>query len=157
MEEAGFGESRGGRRRSLLRLRAQRGHIVAISLERVGMRGMLTDLDRQQTIKQTVTTSSLSHPVDITLPAPVNLIRPEAVLIGGRICLAGDLVLDGLRQAVAQRAMSGDAREVPIIPGELQAEAPLVGAFCLVLRELFTNPEVSVGAPSFGPLPLHTS
>src|SRR6266508_174251 len=35
VEEVGLGESRGGRRSSLLRISAKRGYIIAISLERV--------------------------------------------------------------------------------------------------------------------------
>ena len=362
VEEAGLGESRGGRRPSLLRINPTRGYVIAISLERLAIRGMLTDLDLRETTRRTTTSSSLSHPADITLQALMSLIRtlvaesgvdrdkiigigigvpgpldirqgtlisspnfpawdgtplrriieeevriatfldndanvcalaekwfgvaremddfvyiladtgvgggimidgdicrgvhdiageighmtihldgprcvcgnfgclelyasplvatelvrravaggrmscavelvggdaekisfevvvqaaqqgdalalealdsitkalavgisnvintldPEAVLVGGRISLAGDLVLDKLREIVAQRIMSGGTIAVPIILGELQREAPLIGAFCLVLRELFQNPEVSFAAPSFGPLPLH--
>jgi len=98
---------------------------------------------------------SITKALAVGISNVINTLDPEAVLVGGRISLAGDLVLDKLREIVAQRIMSGGTIAVPIILGELQREAPLIGAFCLVLRELFQNPEVSFAAPSFGPLPLH--
>lgn len=362
VEEVGYGESRGGRRRALLRINAQRGYIVAISLERDGMRGMITDLDRHEVVRSSRSCTSLSQPVPVTLPllldfiesliaeapcepdrfigigisAPgpldarqgvlisppnfpgwprtalrkiveertgiatfldndanacalaekwlgaaremsnfmyiladtgigggvvidgdlyrgahdiageighttvrydgplcdcgnagclelyaspqaavervrqavaagrpsrstelaggnpedlsfaavaqaarqgdavalealdalasalaagivnvVNAFDPEAVLIGGQLCLAGEAFIAQLQARVAGRRARGDGWSVPIMPGKLQSEPQLAGAFCLVLRQLFRYPGPGARTPLLGPLPLH--
>ena len=99
IEEAGFGESSGGRRSSLLRVRAEQGYIVAVYLSRHYIQGMITDLDLQEIHKQTITSSSLSHPIEITLPDLLDLIqtlisragKPPENIIGIGICAPGPL------------------------------------------------------------------
>jgi predicted NBD/HSP70 family sugar kinase len=69
----------------------------------------------------------------------VNSFDPEAVILGGRLALAGDLLLNRLREIVAERAMVNELRPLSIQLGALRTDAPVVGAFCLVLRELFEH------------------
>jgi predicted NBD/HSP70 family sugar kinase len=69
----------------------------------------------------------------------VNSFDPEAVILGGRLALAGDLLLDRLREIVAERAMVNELRPLSIQLGAVRTDAPVVGAFCLVLRELFEH------------------
>jgi N-acetylglucosamine repressor len=71
----------------------------------------------------------------------VNLFDPEAVIIGGRISLVEDLIVDQLQDAVNERSLIGGSQLVPVIFSELKSEAPIIGAFSLVLRELFQNPD----------------
>lgn len=72
----------------------------------------------------------------------VNLMDPEAVFLGREVAqVAGDLLLDPLRQLVAQRAFSVAAERVELLPATLGQDAPALGAACLVLQELFQRPE----------------
>ena len=74
--EAGFGDSRGGRRRSLLRIRSDHGYIIAIRLARNNIQGMLTDLDLRQVRRKTIQASTfVNHPLKITMPAMLALIH----------------------------------------------------------------------------------
>jgi predicted NBD/HSP70 family sugar kinase len=71
----------------------------------------------------------------------INAFDPQAVILGGKICLAGDLILPVIQDYVDQRAISRSAQPLPVIMSELGAKAPVIGAFSLVLRELFQNPD----------------
>jgi predicted NBD/HSP70 family sugar kinase len=76
IEEAGYSDSRGGRRRSLLQICADHGYIVAIRLARNNIQGMLTDLEMHNVTRQTVQSSTfLSHPLEITMPTMLGLIQ----------------------------------------------------------------------------------
>ena len=70
----------------------------------------------------------------------INLFDPEAVFVGREISLAGDLILDPIRQIVAERAFSVAAERVKVLPARLKADAPVIGATVLVLQELFSAP-----------------
>lgn len=100
IEEVGFGESQsGGRRPSLLRVRAEQGYVIAVYLSRHYIQGMITDLDLQEIHQKTITSSSLSHPIEITLPDVLDLIqtliasanKPPESIIGIGICAPGPL------------------------------------------------------------------
>jgi|SRR3990170_154145 len=71
----------------------------------------------------------------------INMFDPGAVVLGGKIGLAGDLILPRLKQEVARRLLPRGNKEIPILISELSEDAPIIGAFCLVLRELFHNPD----------------
>jgi predicted NBD/HSP70 family sugar kinase len=75
VEEAGSGEARVGRRSSLLRIHSKIGNILAVRLSRHNIQGLLTDLDLTETINHTATSSFLSQPIDVTLPALLDLIE----------------------------------------------------------------------------------
>jgi N-acetylglucosamine repressor len=67
---------------------------------------------------------------------------PEAILIGGQAGLAGDLLFDTIEAVVRERCLSKESREISILPSQLGAEAPITGALCLVLREVFRDPQI---------------
>lgn len=71
----------------------------------------------------------------------INAFDPQAVVLGGKISLAGDLILPIIQEYVDRRAISRSEQQLPVIMSELGANAPVIGAFSLVLRELFQNPE----------------
>jgi len=75
MEEAGYAKSSGGRRSELLRIRPQQGYIIAISLGRRSIDGMLTDLEMREVTQKRITTMSLANPADITLPVLLDMIQ----------------------------------------------------------------------------------
>ena len=75
-----------------------------------------------------------------------NLINPERIVVGGSMAVAGDVLLDPLREAVGLRAIPSAAEDVEIVPGELGARAELLGAVALVLHE--AGPAWSGPAPA---------
>jgi N-acetylglucosamine repressor len=85
----------------------------------------------------------------------INTYDPEALVITGRICLGGEIVLRAVQEVVRQRTLVHRHRVVPVMLGELRADALLAGAYCLVLREIFARPEVSFSGEGLK-LPLHS-
>ena len=75
-----------------------------------------------------------------------NLINPERIVVGGSMAVAGDVLLDPLREAVGLRAIPSAAEDVQIVPGELGGRAELLGAVALVLHE--AGPAWSGPAPA---------
>ena len=75
-----------------------------------------------------------------------NLINPERIVVGGSMAVAGDVLLDPLREAVGLRAIPSAAEDVTIVPGELGGRAELLGAVALVLHE--AGPAWSGPAPA---------
>ena len=70
----------------------------------------------------------------------INAFDPQAVVLGGKISIAGDLIQPVVQAYVDRRAISRTEQQLPVIMSELGVKAPVVGAFSLVLRELFQNP-----------------
>jgi N-acetylglucosamine repressor len=84
--------------------------------------------------------STLRRMTDALAAGVVNLVNafdPEAIILGGRIALAGDPMLDRLQEVVAGRTMVNDLRQVRVLQSSLHTDSPVIGAFSLVLRELF--------------------
>jgi predicted NBD/HSP70 family sugar kinase/biotin operon repressor len=75
-----------------------------------------------------------------------NLINPERIVVGGSMAVAGDVLLDPLREAVGLRAIPSAAEDVQIVLGELGDRAELLGAVALVLHE--AGPAWSGPAPA---------
>jgi len=69
----------------------------------------------------------------------INAYDPDLVIIGRELADAGDLVIDPIREEVARRAFPTAMRRVLIEPDLLAEDTPLLGAVCLVLRELFVD------------------
>src|SRR6266536_946998 len=64
-----------------------------------------------------------------------NLINPELIVVGGELSLAGDLLLDPIREVVWRSAIRSAAETARIIPGVLGERAELLGALALILRD----------------------
>ena len=75
-----------------------------------------------------------------------NLINPERIVVGGSMAVAGDVLLDPLREAVGLRAIPSAAEDVGIVLGELGERAELLGAVALVLQK--AGPAWSGTAPA---------
>jgi predicted NBD/HSP70 family sugar kinase/biotin operon repressor len=75
-----------------------------------------------------------------------NLINPERIIVGGSMAVAGDVLLDPLREAVGLRAIPSAAEDVEIVLGDLGERAELLGAVALVLHE--AGPAWSGPAPA---------
>jgi len=65
-----------------------------------------------------------------------NLFDPELVVVGGQLAEAGDLLLDPLRDALAQRTMPSTAGRVPVVLSELGDAAEVRGAVAIALDQV---------------------
>jgi len=72
----------------------------------------------------------------------INSYDPQVVFIGRELAAAGDLVIGPIREAVARRAFAATGRAIAVEHDALGEGAPLLGAACLVLRELFVDSEL---------------
>jgi predicted NBD/HSP70 family sugar kinase len=64
-----------------------------------------------------------------------NVLAPEAVVVGGELASAGDLLLTPLREVVRRHAIRAVADLARIVPAALGDRAEAMGAIALVLRE----------------------
>ena len=90
-----------------------------------------------------VAIQAFTHIADILAIGIVNIINtfdPEAIFLGGKYLQAGKLFTDLLQARVDQRTILRSSRPVPILASGMGADAPIIGAISLVLRELFENP-----------------
>jgi glucokinase len=61
----------------------------------------------------------------------VNMLNPEAVVIGGGVIAAGELLLEPARAVVAERALSPSREHARILPARFGAESGMLGAAAL--------------------------
>ena len=72
----------------------------------------------------------------------VNLFDPDCVFLGRGVANAtADLILDPIRAMVAERSFSVAAQQVQIRLATFGNDEPVLGAACLVLHKLFSEPE----------------
>ena len=69
----------------------------------------------------------------------VNLFHPEAVVIGGGVEKAGEVILGPIRRTIRRFAFEEPAGKVRIVASILGEDAVALGAASLVLREIFTQ------------------
>ena len=77
-----------------------------------------------------------------------NIVNPECVVIGGDLALAGDVLLDPIRQVVRRNAIPSAAEDTEIVAGVLGERAEMLGALALVMHESerFAAPGLSEAA-----------
>ena len=66
----------------------------------------------------------------------VNLYDPEAIVLSGRVALAGDLVLSTIREVLDTRAINSHKREIHVGLAAHGERAAVMGAIALILNEL---------------------
>lgn len=64
-----------------------------------------------------------------------NIVNPECVVIGGDLALAGDALLDPVREVVLRNAIPSAAADTEIVAGVLGERAEMLGALALVMHE----------------------
>ena len=64
-----------------------------------------------------------------------NIVNPECVVIGGDMALAGDVLLDPVREVVKRNAIPSAAADTEIVAGVLGERAEMLGALALVMHE----------------------
>jgi predicted NBD/HSP70 family sugar kinase len=76
----------------------------------------------------------------IGLAGLVNLLDPRLVVLGGWFGRMSPLIMDGVRRELDARALALTRAPVPVVPGRLGADAPLVGAAERALEPLLGDP-----------------
>ena len=73
-----------------------------------------------------------------------NLLNPECVIVGGDLSMAGETLLEPLRETVRRNAIPSAVEDLEIIAGVLGERAELLGALALVMHESdrFMTPEL---------------
>jgi glucokinase len=74
----------------------------------------------------------------------VNLLNPEAIVLGGERMADSDLFLSAFEEEVRHHAFPEEAKELEIVPAELGPDGFLVGAATLVAVEFFRLPLAEV-------------
>lgn len=70
----------------------------------------------------------------IALAGVVNLLNLDAIVIGGGVANAGDILFDQVRKTLKERAMSVQAKHVKVFKAKLGNDAGLIGA-AIVVKE----------------------
>ena len=76
--------------------------------------------------------SELGRRLGIALVGAVNLLNPDAIVIGGGIANAGEVLFSTAKKTIAQRAMKVASRHVKVLKAQLGNDAGLIGAAILV-------------------------
>jgi glucokinase-like ROK family protein len=66
----------------------------------------------------------------------INLLSPEAIVIGGGVAQSGDILFDIVRKTVNSRALNKISREVAILPATFGMRAAVMGAVSLILDKV---------------------
>jgi predicted NBD/HSP70 family sugar kinase len=77
-----------------------------------------------------------------------NLVNPELVVVGGDMALAGDVLVDAVREGIALAAIPAIREDARVIPAELGDRAEVLGAIGLVLAETETEALAVMGPAS---------
>ena len=74
------------------------------------------------------------HELGVAAAWLVNLLNPELLIIGGGVALAGDPLLDPLKEAIHTHVLPAAGSELRIVPSELGDDAEVQGAVLLALQ-----------------------
>jgi len=86
--------------------------------------------------------NSMTKAFSIGVTNIVNTFDPSAVVIGGKIALAQEFMREPIQEAIRSRTIMGKNSKVPLYFSQLGQDVQIIGAFSLVLRELFQNPSL---------------
>jgi glucokinase len=73
-----------------------------------------------------------------------NIFNPEAIVIGGGVMAAGDLLLEPAREELRARGLRPNRDQVKVLPAKFGPEAGMLGAAVMALDEL----EIASSAPA---------
>lgn len=80
--------------------------------------------------------SKVARHLGIGLVGIVNLLNPDAIVIGGGVAGAGSILFDKVRETIRRQAMAVQAKHVKVIKAKLGNDAGLIGAAILVKEGL---------------------
>jgi predicted NBD/HSP70 family sugar kinase len=75
------------------------------------------------------------HTVGRIAAALCNQFNPERIVVGGELALAGDLLLDPMRESIRRYAIPAAAEDLTVVAGALGDRAELMGALALVVGQ----------------------
>jgi predicted NBD/HSP70 family sugar kinase len=75
------------------------------------------------------------HTVGKVAAALTNQLNPERIVVGGELALAGDLLLDPIRESISRHALPEAVDDLTVVAGELGERAELMGALALVVGQ----------------------
>jgi len=76
--------------------------------------------------------SGVGEHLGVALTGVVNLLNPEAIVIGGGVANAGKVLFDKVKEVIRKRAMTVQARQVKVYKAKLGSAAGLIGAAVMV-------------------------
>jgi glucokinase len=103
------------------------GRIEEITSKTVGEAALAGDILAKEIVDKT------GEYLGIGVANLINVINPDAVVIGGGVSNMGELLLVPLRRAAGRRAIKAAFEKVRIVKAELGSDAGVVGAVCLAL------------------------
>lgn len=86
-----------------------------------------------------------------------NLLNPELIIVGGELSVAGDALLDPMREMISRHALSLASSAVRIVPAKLGNRAGALGGVALVLRESEGLGAAYRALPEQGSIPARTA
>ncbi len=123
------------RRRTLAALKDNRdGHMSSLRRlpeDQISAR-TLAEAARSGDILANTLWDEIGSDLGLGILAYYNLLSPEAVIVGGGVSLAGDLLLEPARRICVERLMPGIREHVQIVAAELGDDAGAIGAATLV-------------------------
>jgi len=69
----------------------------------------------------------------------INIFNPEMIIIGGKIGVAENYIIDPLQLSLNKYAISRIKRDCQIVTSKLRGKAALLGAFALVIDKIFED------------------
>jgi len=75
------------------------------------------------------------HTVGRIAAALCNEFNPQRIVVGGELALAGDLLLDPMRESIRRFAIPAVAEDLTVVAGALGDRAELMGALALVVGQ----------------------
>ena len=101
--------------------------------EVIDLAGQKSDAIAREVLLQT------GHFLGMGIADIIKALDPEAIIIGGRITTAWDIIYPEIMQTLEKRAFFGKKRTIHILPTSLKVRPRLLGAAALVVKELFSD------------------
>lgn len=111
-------------------LRLVNNDVAAISPRTIGLAARQGDKLALAVIEKT------SHYLGVGLANLVNILRPEAIVIGGGIAQLQNLLFDRVRRVTAERIFGVASDELRILPSKLGPHAGVIGAALLAFENV---------------------
>lgn len=103
-----------------------------VPVESLTARDVTSAARRGDLVAQNIMTTA-GHYLGIAIAGLVNLFNPQTVVVGGGVAQAGDLLLQPIRDTVAQRSLKASARTVKINTALLRRHSSGMGAIVQAL------------------------
>ena len=131
---SGTALAREARRLATERPDSELGHALAAGREISGP--LVTDLAHDGDQAAIEALAVMGRWLGVGVTNLVNMLNPDAVVVGGGVVAAGELLLGPARAVVAERALSPSREHVRLVPARFGAESGMLGAAALAFDGL---------------------